>query len=135
MKLIVLDASAIADRLLGTSQRAGAVAEEMRTGGVLHTLDFAYLEVLAALRRRGARGELSGQRAQGAIADLVTAPMVRHPAVSLLARVWELRFNHTPYDASYVALAEALKAPLLTTDRRLARSTGHRAEIIEAGAG
>jgi predicted nucleic acid-binding protein len=134
LRLIVLDASAIADRLLGTPRRAAAVAEEMRNGGVLHTLDFAYLEVLSALRRRTARGELSEQRALAATADLAIAPLVRHPAVQLLTRVWELRSNQTPYDAAYVALAELLDAPLLTTDRRLARSTGHRAEIVDAGA-
>jgi len=47
----------------------------------------------------------------------------------LLARCWELRDNLTIYDAAYVALAEALQAPLLTGDRRLARATGPRCAI------
>jgi predicted nucleic acid-binding protein len=47
----------------------------------------------------------------------------------LLARCWELRDNLTIYDAVYVALAEALQAPLLTGDRRLAGSTGPRCVI------
>jgi predicted nucleic acid-binding protein len=46
-------------------------------------------------------------------------------------RLWEVRPSHTPYDAAYVALAERLGLPLVTTDRRLARSHGHRAEIID----
>jgi predicted nucleic acid-binding protein len=33
------------------------------------------------------------------------------------------------YDASYVALAELLEAPLLTADARLARSNGARCPI------
>jgi predicted nucleic acid-binding protein len=46
-----------------------------------------------------------------------------------MSRIWELRDNHTPYDAAYVALAEALEAPLLTADRRLARAPGTATEI------
>ena len=36
-------------------------------------------------------------------------------------------------DATYVALAEAVDAPLLTSDRRIARSHGHSAyvELLE----
>ncbi len=39
------------------------------------------------------------------------------------------RDNLTAYDASYVALAEALDAPLLTFDEKLANAPGHRAAI------
>jgi predicted nucleic acid-binding protein len=41
-------------------------------------------------------------------------------------RVWELRDDNTAYDACYIALAELLRAPLLTCDARMARSTGAR---------
>jgi predicted nucleic acid-binding protein len=53
----------------------------------------------------------------------------RYPHDFLLPRVWELRNNLTAYDAVYVALAEALDAPLLTRDRRLAGAAGHCARI------
>ena len=43
--------------------------------------------------------------------------------------LWDLRDSLTAYDASYVSLAEALEATLLTRDFRLARATGHRARI------
>jgi predicted nucleic acid-binding protein len=46
-----------------------------------------------------------------------------------LSRIWDLRNNLTAYDAAYVALAEALDAPLLTRDRRLAAAAGHRAQV------
>jgi predicted nucleic acid-binding protein len=42
----------------------------------------------------------------------------------LLPRAWELRDNLTPYDAAYVALAEALESVLLTADRRLTQAPG-----------
>jgi predicted nucleic acid-binding protein len=131
--LIVLDASALIDRLLGTAGRAAAVAEEMRKARLLHTLDLAHVEVVSALRRKAARGELTNRRARQALGDLAAAPLIRHPAAPLAERIWDLRASHSAYDAAYVALAEALSMPLLTTDRRLARSTGHRAEIVEAG--
>jgi predicted nucleic acid-binding protein len=56
-------------------------------------------------------------------------PLSRYPHDVLLPRVWELRHNLTAYDAVYVALAEALDAPLLTCDRRLAAARGHHARV------
>ena len=44
-------------------------------------------------------------------------------------RIWALKQNLSAYDAAYVALAEALDAPLLTLDARLAAAPGHQAEI------
>ncbi len=55
--------------------------------------------------------------------------IVRHPSSVLLRRVWELRSNLSAYDGLYVALAEALEAPLVTTDARLARAPGHSARV------
>jgi predicted nucleic acid-binding protein len=55
--------------------------------------------------------------------------MERVPALRLVPRCWELRENLTVYDAVYVVLAEALVAPLLTADLRLAGSTGPRCQI------
>jgi predicted nucleic acid-binding protein len=56
-------------------------------------------------------------------------PLQRAPHRPLLARCWELRDNLTVYDAAYVALAEVLKAILLTGDKRLAGATGPRCHI------
>ena len=53
----------------------------------------------------------------------------RHAHLDLLTRAWKLRGNVTAYDAMYVALAEALDAPLVTCDRPLASTSGHRARI------
>lgn len=110
------------------------MAQRMTSAGGVHTLDFAHLEIVSALRRRWAAGELGDARAQEALDDLAATPIPRHRAARFAQRAWELRHTHTPYDAAYVALAELLRVPLLTTDARLARSRGHRAEIIEATA-
>lgn len=55
--------------------------------------------------------------------------ITRYPHVPLLQRAWELRDTLSTYDPVYVALAEALRAPLVTCDARLAATTGHDAEI------
>ena len=55
--------------------------------------------------------------------------MKRSRLLRNLPRVWELRHNLTAYDAVYVALAEALDAPLLTRDQRLAAAPGHHAVV------
>jgi predicted nucleic acid-binding protein len=46
--------------------------------------------------------------------------------------MWQLRHNVTTYDAAYVALAELLALPLLTSDARLAAAPGLRCQVILA---
>jgi len=49
--------------------------------------------------------------------------------MSLRERIWTLRGNLSAYDGAYVALSEWLGLPLVTSDLRLARSSGHAALI------
>ena len=95
----------------------------------LHAPHLLDVEVAQAIRRYAADGEIDGERGRMALADLADLPLRRYPHDFLLPRIWDLRNNLTAYDAAYVALAEALDAPLLTRDRRLATSAGHRAQI------
>ena len=73
--------------------------------------------------------EVDVRRAALALADLAAIPLRRVPYKPLLARCWEPPDNLTVYDASYVALAEALDITLLTGDRRLARAPGPRCRV------
>jgi predicted nucleic acid-binding protein len=95
----------------------------------LHSPHLVDVEVLQVLRRWEARGALPSDRAAEAVADLAQLDLRRHPHDVLSSRVWELRANVTAYDAAYLALAEALRAFLLTADGRLARAPGHRATV------
>jgi predicted nucleic acid-binding protein len=126
--MIVIDGSALVEWLLGTD-KGSAVAEHLIEEDV-HALDFTHLEVISGLRKSLASGEIDADRGWFAVDDLLDTPFEYHRAAPFAWRVWELRDTHTPYDAAYVALAEGLDAPLVTTDARLARSTGHRAEIL-----
>jgi predicted nucleic acid-binding protein len=63
------------------------------------------------------------------LVDVEVAQGQRHAHLDLLTRAWKLRENLTAYDAMYVALAEALDAPIVTCDTPLARAPGHRARI------
>jgi len=56
-------------------------------------------------------------------------PLLRASHLPLLPRCWELRYNLTPYDAAYVALAEALDVALVTADGPLARASGIRCVV------
>ena len=86
-------------------------------------------EVLSVIRRRAASGALDANEAETALRGLLALPALVYPTAPLLTRAWELRDNLTPYDACYVALAEALDCPLLTADQRLSRAPGIGCEV------
>lgn len=118
--MIVIDASVIVDLLL-QGDDAGTLAAHLLTPALVlnapHLLD---VEVTQALRRYAGRGELTAARGRAALAALADFPIDRYPHHLLLARVWECRDNLTAYDATYLALAEALDCPVWTRDRRFA---------------
>ncbi|HMF06036.1 MAG TPA: type II toxin-antitoxin system VapC family toxin, partial [Methylocella sp.] len=87
------------------------------------------VEVAQVIRRYAANGEIDSERGRSALADLADFPLRRYPHDFLLPRVSDLRTNLTAYDALYVALAEALGAPLITRDQRLAATAGHHAKV------
>ena len=127
--MIVLDASAAVDLLL----RLGAVdrieARLLRSGETLHVPFIFDLEVLQAFRRRALRRELTGHRAGEALEDFAALDVIRYPHLPLIERIWTLRSNVSVFDAAYLALAEALHAPLVTADAKLALAPGRRARI------
>ncbi len=130
--MIVLDASVVLELVLATGAApriAGRVLDPSESLHAPHLLD---VEVAQAVRRYCSSGDVSPRTGRDALSDLLDLPITRHPHGPLLSRIWELRRSITAYDAAYVALAEALDAPLLTCDGKLARSHGHRARILLA---
>jgi len=127
--VIVVDASALLETLLRTPSAAAIERRLLHPRETLHAPHLLDVEVAQVIRRYAASGEITAVRGRTALADLNDFPLRRYPHDFLLSRVWELRNNLTAYDAVYVALAEALDAPLITRDRRLAGATGHYARI------
>ena len=130
--MIVLDASALLELLLGTD-RGRTIAARIADPAVgLNAPHLADVEVAQALRRYVREGEIDPSSAAAALEDLRSLDLERHSHEPLLGRVWALRESLTAYDAVYVALAEALDSTLLTCDGRLARAPGvsRRIELV-----
>jgi predicted nucleic acid-binding protein len=127
--VIVADASALVDVLLRLREADAIEARLLDSGLTVHVPHLIDAEVAHALRRHATAGAIGAERGRDLLADFVDLPMQRHPHDWLLPRVWDLRHNLTAYDAIYIALAEALDAPLVTRDQRLAAASGHRARV------
>ena len=91
-----------------------------------HVVD---LEVTSALRRMLRRGEVTADGARRGLRRLGRLRIRRVEHTPLIVRCWEMRDNMTPYDASYVALAEQTGATLLTMDARMTRAPGINCEV------
>jgi predicted nucleic acid-binding protein len=127
--LIVLDASAAVELVLQTRRAARVAARALHPEERLHAPYLIDVEVAQVLRRLIQARELAPARAELALSDFSELVIERHPHHPLLARIWSLRTCLSAYDAAYVALAEALAAPMLSCDERLARAHGHSAKI------
>jgi predicted nucleic acid-binding protein len=126
--MIVLDASVVIELLTN-----GALADSIRSDLarrdesfiVPHLLD---VEVMSALRNLVAGQRIGADRTDEFLAGLATLPVERYSHTPLIGRIWELRRNFTAHDAAYIALSEAMNAPLFTTDEKFRK--GHRARVV-----
>jgi predicted nucleic acid-binding protein len=126
--VIVADASILVTALGDDGPDGDRVRARLR-GERVNAPEIVDLEIASVLRRQVRSGEMDLRRASLALTDLAAMPLRRASHKPLLARCWELRDNITPYDAAYVALAEAIEAILLTGDERLARAPGPRCRV------
>jgi predicted nucleic acid-binding protein len=132
--MLVVDASCLYE-LLVDSPEAGALRRRLDADpnhAAPHVVD---VEVLGIVRRHHMLGKLDRTEATLAIEGLQSWPGERFSHILLLRRAWQLRDNVRGWDAMYVALAEALDAVLVTSDRRLAAATGPTCRIEAIGGG
>jgi predicted nucleic acid-binding protein len=122
--VIVVDASVLVGALMGEE-----AAAERQAGEDLAAPHLIDIEVGHVVRRFVAAGRITPERGLGAIHDLSRLEIERYEHAGLLLRAWDLRDNLSFYDAAYVALAEALRVPLVTLDARLAGAPGVMATV------
>jgi predicted nucleic acid-binding protein len=131
--MIVVDASCLYEVLIG-APGSGPIRHRLAADpdhAAPHVVD---VEVFSVIRRDFLSGRLDRTEASLAVDDLQAWPAERFSHRFLLARAWELRETVRGWDAMYIALAELMDAPLLTTDLRLAKATGPRCQIEAFGA-
>lgn len=126
--MLVTDAS-IWVRALLDEDVEGPVRARLRREAYVDAPALIDLEFLSALRGLLVTKRVSRTAAEESLERFLKAPIDRHSHAPLAWRAWELRANITPYDASYIALAELLGSALFTVDQRLARAPGIRCPI------
>ena len=126
---ILVDASVLANVVGDDHLDGDAARRRIASEADIAAPDLADVETVAVLRKRWLAGDLDDRRFGDAVAILAALPLQRFLALPMLDRAYELRANVTAYDAMYVALAEALDAPLVTCDTPLAKAPGHRAHV------
>lgn len=126
--MIVVDASVVVTALVDDGPDGRISRDRLRISDLAAPahLDVEFLHALRGLVRAK---HVSPERADQAIAHLVRMPLQRVELPAVASRAWQLRENLTPYDAAYVAVAELLSAPLVTSDARLSAATGPRCTI------
>ena len=115
--------------LLGGRRAAGIHARLADEEQPWHAPHLIEVEVCHVLRRLNLSRQMTDLRGRQALRDFSALGLSLYEHGPLLPRAWALRANLSAYDAMYVALAEGLRAPLLSLDAKLAKTTGHVAKI------
>lgn len=130
MMTVVIDAGVALAALLDDDEHT-AWAREVMSEGDLAAPELLSVEVAHLLRKSVSQGLLTAHEGRGALADLLDVVDDFYPHGPFVPRIWELQSNVTSYDSAYVALAEALGAPLATLDWKLSRAPGPRCEFLQ----
>lgn len=130
MSACVVDSSAWVSAVLGSDERGERVVDRLEMFDEWWAPEAFDLEVLYALRGNLIRGSMSMLDFMDQANQLIGVPIERMPTTSVNMRIASLASCVSTYDAAFVAVAELLDAPLLTTDARLARAPGPRCEFL-----
>lgn len=130
MSAVVVDSSAFVDSIALPLRRGGQVLEHLEAFDEWWAPDCFDAEVAHALRHQMLRGALPASAFIDEMRALSEVAIGRIPVGPLLGRIAVLSRSVTAYDAAFVAVAELLDAPLLTTDARLTRAPGPRCDFL-----
>jgi predicted nucleic acid-binding protein len=127
--LIVIDCSAMIELLAAKTRTGDAIARRVTAAQTLcapYVLDGEVISALLGLMRGQ---KISEREADAALSNYRAFPVERQDVLPLWPRLKSLHANLSAYDAQYVALAEALRVPLITADARIKRSGIARCEV------
>ena len=127
---VVIDAGVALAALLDDDEHT-VWAREVMSEGNLAAPELLSVEVSHLLRKSVSQGLLTAREGRDALLDLLDVVDDFYPHGPFVPRIWELHATVTSYDSAYVALAEALGAPLATLDRKLSRAPGPRCEFLQ----
>lgn len=130
MSPCVIDSSAWVSAVVPEDRRGGRVLRELAEFDEWFVPDAFDLEVLYALRVRMLRGSITARDLLHQAEALSRIPLERMSTSFLNLRIAALSSSVSTYDAAFVAVAELIDAPLITTDARLARAPGPRCEFL-----
>ncbi len=119
--MIVIESSAMVDALVDDPANPELLA--LLADAELHAPALLDFEVASALRGHLLGGKLDPARVDEAVEDFAAFRIERHQMTSWLGHMLALRDNFTVYDAAYLVLAQALEAPLVTSDAKLREAT------------
>jgi predicted nucleic acid-binding protein len=125
----VIDCSALIRTLTDHGPTGVAVRRRLAGLASLAAPGLLDYEVVSALFGMVRGRKLTEQEAAKGIGDYQLLPLVRHETLILWRRVRDLHHNLSAYDAQYVALAETLHLPLITSDARVERSGAARCPV------
>jgi predicted nucleic acid-binding protein len=130
---MIVDATAMVAAIGDPGAMGESARAQLSMATEWHAPTHMAVEVVRTFDRLARHGKLTDEKAHlyaMQMVDGVGAAVVLHADRSLLSAAWTLRANLSTYDAVYVALAEKLRAPLLTGDLRLVRACGGRIPVI-----
>ena len=130
MSAVVIDSSAFVDTISDPYGLGQRVLDNLENFDAWWAPEVFDAEVAQSLRHQWMRGLLTKLEFTRQITALSELVIGRIPVTPLLGRVLSLSENVTTYDAAFIAVAELLDAPLITTDARMARAPGPRCEFI-----
>lgn len=127
--MTVIDCSAVIELLAAKTPTGDRIARRLAATQTLYAPYVLDGEVVSALLGLMRGQKITEREADSALSSYRAFPVERQDVLPLWPRLKSLHANLSAYDAQYVALAEALRVPLITADARVERSGAVRCEI------
>ncbi|MFJ3217019.1 type II toxin-antitoxin system VapC family toxin [Kitasatospora sp. NPDC086801] len=127
--MIVIDCSALVLVLTAHSSDGELIRSRVAEAGDVYAPTLLDYEIQAALLGVQRGGKLTEKEVEKAVAAYRMLPLVKRETLPFWDGVKRLHADLSAYDAQYVALAEALGVPLITSDARIERSGAAKCEI------